>query len=196
MGAVVLLKHSLKLFLSIEVSAWNRKWLGWHYKSFHVLISSREQRTVRPCHHWFSEYFFKEAGLVSSLSLDQCWSVTAQSRKGEEREQLCLLYNFVWSSGDWGVILVLVPRLAQFLSQSSGAGCSTKTALMGTWLQWKLNLFYLDFFFSFSLEAEWSFDPTLLCKYRELSTALCGYESGRKRLEGRTCRVTQSLPNS
>lgn len=89
-------------FLAPRSRALTIKWLGWRYKSFHVLISSRERR---PCHRWVLS--LKGAGLASSLSLDSRWSVTLR-RKAEEREQLCLPYNFLGSSGDWGVILVLV----------------------------------------------------------------------------------------
>lgn len=43
--------------------------------------------------------------------------------------------------------------------------------------------------FLFSLEVKSSFDPTLLSKYSKVKTALCGYECGRKGLEGEACIV-------
>ena len=73
-------KYSLELFLSTEVSARNRKWLGLRYKPFHVLISCEKRYTTCPCPHWFSEYSFNGVDLISSLSLDLCRHLTLKGR--------------------------------------------------------------------------------------------------------------------
>lgn len=39
----------------------------------------------------------------------------------------------------------------------------------------------------FSLKGGSNFDLGLLAKYRQVKTALCGYESGRKGLVGEAC---------
>lgn len=89
-------KHHGELFQTIEVSAVTMKWQGFHYESSHVLISLQERH---PCHLFFflSRVCSHLIRITRLVLVFNC----AKGRKGEQREQLCLLYNFVGSNSDW-----------------------------------------------------------------------------------------------